>query len=68
MTGDMRLMLVRLERELKWEPEESFETGMRKTIQWYLSNAAWIKSVTGTAYQQWVTTNYADRKSQTEIR
>ena len=58
----------KIRRELKWEPEESFETGMRKTIEWYLSNDQWIKSVTGTAYQQWVTTNYADRKSQTEIR
>ena len=58
----------KIERELEWHPVESFETGMRKTIEWYLSNDQWIKSVTGTAYQQWVTTNYADRKSQTEIR
>ena len=58
----------KIERELAWRPLESFETGMRKTIEWYLSNDQWIKSVTGTDYQQWVTTNYADRKSQTEIR
>jgi dTDP-glucose 4,6-dehydratase len=56
----------KIEGELQWKPEESFETGMRKTIQWYLSNEEWIGSVTGAAYQEWVATNYADRKSQTE--
>ncbi len=56
----------KIRRELRWEPEESFETGMRKTIQWYLSNSAWMESVTGAAYQEWVTTNYADRKQPTE--
>jgi dTDP-glucose 4,6-dehydratase len=52
----------KIERELHWKPEESFETGMKNTIQWYLSNAQWIESVTGAAYQDWVSTNYADRK------
>jgi dTDP-glucose 4,6-dehydratase len=56
----------KIKRELKWEPEESFETGMRKTIKWYLSNKEWIGSVTGEAYQEWVATNYADRKRQVE--
>ncbi len=56
----------KIERELGWKPEESFETGMRKTIQWYLSNAEWIESVTGAAYQEWVTTNYTDRKNKAE--
>ena len=58
----------KIERELAWKPVESFETGMRKTIEWYLSNDQWIKSVTGADYQEWVTKNYADRKYQTEIR
>ena len=58
----------KIERELNWKPEESFETGMRKTIEWYLSNDQWIEAVTGAAYQEWVATNYADRKGQTEIR
>lgn len=58
----------KIERELNWKPEESFETGMRKTIEWYLSNDQWIEAVTGAAYQEWVATNYADRKCQTEIR
>ena len=39
---------------------------MRKTIEWYLSNEEWIGSVTGAAYQEWVTTNYADRKNQAD--
>jgi dTDP-glucose 4,6-dehydratase len=39
---------------------------MRKTIQWYLSNAEWIASVTGAAYQEWVATNYTDRKQKAE--
>jgi dTDP-glucose 4,6-dehydratase len=58
----------KIERELQWTPKESFETGMRKTIEWYLFNNQWIEAVTGAAYQQWVSTNYADRKPQTEIR
>ncbi len=56
----------KIERELGWKPEESFETGMRKTVQWYLSNRGWIESVTGAAYQEWVTTNYTDRKQKAE--
>jgi dTDP-glucose 4,6-dehydratase len=57
---------TKIGRELGWKPEESFETGMRKTIQWYLSNAEWIESVTGAAYQEWVTKNYTDRKRKAE--
>jgi dTDP-glucose 4,6-dehydratase len=56
----------KIRRQLQWEPEESFETGMRKTIEWYLSNPEWISSVTGAAYQEWVATNYADRKSEAD--
>ncbi len=52
--------------ELGWKPEESFETGMRKTILWYLANQEWIASVTGAAYQEWVTSNYSDRTSKSE--
>jgi dTDP-glucose 4,6-dehydratase len=58
----------KIERELEWKPEESFETGMRKTVEWYLSNPQWIESVTGAAYQQWVATNYTDRKGRMEER
>jgi dTDP-glucose 4,6-dehydratase len=55
-------------KELGWKPEESFETGMRKTIEWYLANGQWIEKVTGVEYQQWVTKNYADREAEKEVR
>jgi len=52
---------AKIEREIGWRPEESFETGLRKTVAWYLANAEWVRSVTSGAYQQWVSVNYADR-------
>ncbi len=45
-------------RELGWKPAESFETGLEKTVRWYLKNSAWVESVTSGAYRQWVKTNY----------
>ncbi|WP_371417213.1 dTDP-glucose 4,6-dehydratase [Granulicella sp. L60] len=51
----------KLEGELGWHAEESFETGLRKTVEWYLANAAWVESVTSGAYQQWVKQNYGGR-------
>ena len=45
----------KLEGELGWRAQESFETGLRKTVEWYLANAAWVESVTSGAYQQWMT-------------
>jgi dTDP-glucose 4,6-dehydratase len=51
----------KLETELGWRAEESFETGLRKTVEWYLANSAWVESVTSGAYQQWVTQNYGSR-------
>ncbi len=51
----------KIEGELDWHAQESFETGLRKTVEWYLANAQWVKNVTSGAYQQWVTKNYADR-------
>ena len=53
----------KLEGELGWSAQESFETGLRKTVKWYLANAAWVEGVTSGAYQQWVTQNYAGRES-----
>jgi dTDP-glucose 4,6-dehydratase len=51
----------KIEREVGWKPVESFDTGMRKTIEWYLSNRDWVEGATGSAYQKWVETNYTDR-------
>ena len=45
--------------ELGWRPRETFATGIRKTIQWYLDNPAWIESVTSGAYRQWMATQYS---------
>jgi dTDP-glucose 4,6-dehydratase len=51
----------KLEGELGWRAEESFETGLRKTVAWYLANSAWVEGVTSGAYQQWLTQNYGER-------
>ena len=51
---------TRIERELGWRPAESFESGIRKTVQWYLDNQAWVRNVTSGAYRQWMETNYGE--------
>ena len=55
----------KLESELGWNAQESFETGLRKTVEWYLANAAWVEDVTSGHYQQWLTDNYAARAEET---
>lgn len=50
----------RIERELGWKPAETFETGIRKTVQWYLGNQAWVRNVTSGAYREWVGKQYGD--------
>lgn len=49
----------KLERELGWRPAETFESGIRKTVQWYLDNAAWVANVTSGSYRNWVDTQYS---------
>src|SRR5579863_10362992 len=51
--------IARIESELGWRPRETFATGVRKTIQWYLENPGWIQSVTTGAYRQWMATQYS---------
>lgn len=51
----------KLERELGWRPVETFETGMKKTIEWYLSNPDWVTNITTGNYREWVDKNYAQR-------
>ncbi|AKM29743.1 dTDP-glucose 4,6-dehydratase [Pandoraea faecigallinarum] len=51
----------KLERELGWRPAETFETGMRKTVQWYLANGEWVRQVQSGEYQRWIETHYQDR-------
>ncbi|MEB6662878.1 dTDP-glucose 4,6-dehydratase [Achromobacter ruhlandii] len=49
----------RLERELGWKPAETFESGIRKTVQWYLDNQQWVANITSGAYRDWVNTQYS---------
>ena len=51
----------KIERELGWKPVETFATGIRKTVQWYLDNQDWVTHVQSGAYRQWVEKNYAER-------
>jgi dTDP-glucose 4,6-dehydratase len=51
----------KLERELGWKPAETFETGIRKTVRWYLDHADWVAHVQSGAYRDWVDTNYSAR-------
>ena len=48
----------KLEQELGWKPAETFETGIRKTVQWYLEHRDWVENVTTGAYRQWLTQQY----------
>ena len=58
----------KIESELGWHAAESFETGLRKTVQWYLDNPSWIEDVTSGAYQQWVAKNYGTRTAHIEAQ
>lgn len=49
----------KIERELGWKPAETFDTGIRKTVQWYLEHEAWVVNVTSGAYQKWIERQYA---------
>ncbi len=49
----------KIEKELGWRPEHTFETGIRKTVRWYLDNQIWVANVTSGAYRDWVAKNYA---------
>jgi len=51
----------KLERELGWKPAETFETGIRRTVQWYLDNQGWVQNVINGAYREWVGKQYGAR-------
>ncbi|MEO8151893.1 MAG: dTDP-glucose 4,6-dehydratase [Rhizobacter sp.] len=53
----------KIERELGWRPAETFETGIRKTVRWYLDNPDWVAHVQSGAYRDWVDRNYAGRSN-----
>jgi dTDP-glucose 4,6-dehydratase len=48
----------KIEQELGWRPAETFETGIRKTVEWYLANGEWVARVQSGAYRDWVQTQY----------
>ncbi len=44
----------KIERELGWRPKETFDTGIRKTVRWYLENDEWVSEVTSGSYRDWI--------------
>jgi dTDP-glucose 4,6-dehydratase len=52
---------AKIERQLGWRPAETFATGLRRTVQWYLAHQEWVGEVTSGAYRQWIDQNYAHR-------
>lgn len=51
----------KIARELGWKPQETFESGLRKTVEWYLGNGDWVQGVTSGDYQRWMDKNYSRR-------
>ena len=51
----------KIEAELGWRPAETFETGIRKTVEWYLANPDWVGHVQSGSYREWIQSNYLDR-------
>ncbi|BBJ00669.1 dTDP-glucose 4,6-dehydratase [Ferrigenium kumadai] len=53
----------KIEHELDWKPLETFETGLRKTVEWYLANSGWVQGVISGEYQNWLQQNYTERST-----
>ncbi|WGV23618.1 dTDP-glucose 4,6-dehydratase [Halotia branconii] len=53
----------KIKRDLGWQPQENFDSGLLKTVQWYLNNFDWVNQVRSGAYQNWLKQNYENRKS-----
>jgi dTDP-glucose 4,6-dehydratase len=49
----------KIDRELGWKPKATFESGIRKTVRWYLENDEWVRAVTSGSYRQWMATHYS---------
>jgi dTDP-glucose 4,6-dehydratase len=49
----------KIRQELGWAPAETFESGLARTVRWYLDNEAWLAAVTSKEYQKWISLNYA---------
>ena len=53
----------KIKNDLGWVPEESFQTGLRKTVEWYLNNQEWIANVQSGEYQNWVQQQYQSKEA-----
>lgn len=53
----------RMQQELGWQPAETFATGLRKTVQWYLAHPEWLQQLQTGAYRHWLQKNYAEREA-----
>ena len=53
---------AKIERELGWRPAETFASGIRKTVDWYLRHPEWVSDIQSGAYRDWLEKNYADRR------
>ncbi len=51
----------KIEQELGWRPQETFESGIRKTVAWYLNNQPWVQNVTSGSYRDWIDAQYTQR-------
>jgi dTDP-glucose 4,6-dehydratase len=49
----------KIERELDWRPKETFDTGIRKTVLWYLEHEEWVRDVSSGGYRQWIAQQYS---------
>ncbi len=58
----------KIERELGWRPQETFASGIRKTVQWYLANPEWVAQVQSGSYRLWIATHYASSAAQDDER
>jgi dTDP-glucose 4,6-dehydratase len=54
---------TKIKNELGWQPTEKFESGLRKTVQWYLNHSQWVENVTSGAYRNWISQNYEGRSA-----
>ncbi|MGL4600480.1 MAG: dTDP-glucose 4,6-dehydratase [Plesiomonas sp.] len=52
----------KMSAELNWQPQETFESGIRKTVQWYLDNTVWVNNVRSGAYQNWIEQQYGEQR------
>ncbi|MGC2215698.1 MAG: dTDP-glucose 4,6-dehydratase [Silvibacterium sp.] len=55
---------TKIEHELDWRPTQQFESGIRRTIEWFLAHLDWVNDIRSGAYQQWIELNYAERLAQ----